>query len=166
MAPMWDGFDEPFHLAYVEFVAAHGRPPGFHEPSLPAHYLTLNRNLPSMVGYGAPSFVEWKAMGEDERLVHRRAAGAWKPAGADGTASYAGENYERQQGPLFYFLAAPVSLLFREVSLPLLRTDLFCNHPDRGAPDCTIRDPVCRLRRAPHTRADAEYSLVRLQDLE
>lgn len=120
MAPMWDGFDEPFHLAYIEFVAAHGRPPGFNEPSLPAHYLTINRELPSMVGYGAPSFVEWAAMGEDERLLHRRAASAWKPAGADGIASYAGENYERQQGPLFYFLAAPVSLLFRDVSLPLL----------------------------------------------
>lgn len=120
MAPMWDGFDEPFHLAYVEFVAAHGRPPGFDEPSLPAHYLTINRELPSMVGYGAPTFVEWAAMGENERLVHRRAASVWKPAGADGIASYAGENYERQQGPLFYFVAAPMSLLFRDVSLPLL----------------------------------------------
>lgn len=128
VAPMWDGFDEPFHLALVEFVADHGRPPGFTEPSFPAIYVTANRQLPSMVGYGAPTFDEWRAMHEDERTRRRATAVAQTRNRHEAGPTYAGPNYERQQGPLFYYLAAPLFALVRSWSLPaqLVALRLFC----------------------------------------
>src|SRR5439155_12168930 len=61
----------------------------------------------------APGFREWRAMDRDTRA--RRRAGASGPVVS---RPYGGANYERQQAPLFYFLSAPVALLFRRASLP------------------------------------------------
>jgi hypothetical protein len=74
VAPMWDGFDEPFHHAYIAFVAEHGRPPGFKEPSFPQLLLDANKLLPSMVGHGAPTFREWAAKSEAEREARTTSA--------------------------------------------------------------------------------------------
>jgi hypothetical protein len=68
--PLWlrcGGFDEPGHLAYILFIDDHGRVPGFTEPSFPRFFLTVNRNLPSTVGVGAPSFAQWHAMSQQDR---------------------------------------------------------------------------------------------------
>ncbi|HKC25343.1 MAG TPA: hypothetical protein VKF32_11410 [Thermoanaerobaculia bacterium] len=122
MAPIWDGFDEPFHVAYVLFVADHGRPPGWTEPSFPEAILAAVPALPTFVKERrpalprwseAPGFQEWRAMEPEERARRRASASgpaAWRP--------YGGANYERQQAPLFYLLSAPGALLFRRASLP------------------------------------------------
>jgi hypothetical protein len=120
MAPLWDGFDEAFHLAYVLFVAEEGRPPGLHEPSFPADMVRAIPALPTFLGgrggaprwRDAPSFEAWRAMSPDERLRRRALASrfAYRP--------YDGENYERQQGPLFYVLSAPFARLLRGASMP------------------------------------------------
>ena len=118
IAPMWDGFDEPFHLAYVTFVAQHGRPPGFTEASFPDLILTANRFLPSFLGYGAPSFSEWSSMTDDQRSRNR--AELDRLTGGELLGSgirYTGPNYERQQGPLYYYLGAPVALLCSSCNL-------------------------------------------------
>ena len=112
LEPMWDGFDEPFHLAYAEFVAVHHRPPHFGEPALPDYYLRTNKYLPSTVGYGAPSFGVWREYSDAQRRRLRGAAAASHVFGSQ-RPTYVGENYERQQGPAFYYLAAPFLLLFR-----------------------------------------------------
>jgi hypothetical protein len=129
VSPMWDGFDEPFHLAFVAFVGEHGRPPGYTEPSLPRHYLEANRHLPSFLGYGAPSFAEWRGLDARSRKLSRE---LMKSETArltrDERVDYIGPNYQRQQGPLFYFLAAPVWLAVADASLPaqLVALRLFC----------------------------------------
>ncbi|HXI13635.1 MAG TPA: hypothetical protein VNM92_13480 [Thermoanaerobaculia bacterium] len=111
VAPMWDGFDEPFHLAYVTFVANHGRPPGFSEPSFPGLILEANRTLPSFLGYGAPSFREWSQMTHGERAAKRSEHDRMTGGTLSGKGViYTGPNYERQQGPLYYYLAAPVAI--------------------------------------------------------
>lgn len=127
LAPMWDGFDEPFHAAYIGFVAEHGRPPGYKEPSFPKLYLDANRLLPSMVGHGAPTFAEWRRFDAATR-AHDRAAAAQLTRGRGLGGEFVGENYERQHGPLFYYLAAPLYLATKACALPvqvvILR--LFC----------------------------------------
>lgn len=127
VAPMWDGFDEPGHLAYVAFVADHGRPPNFVEKSFPTTYVEANKHLPSTVGVGAPTFKEWRAMTPEQRAEHRALAAkiTTETAASD---SYISGNYERQQGPLFYYLAAPAYLLVESLPLPkiLVVMRLFC----------------------------------------
>jgi hypothetical protein len=127
LAPMWDGFDEPFHLAYVAFVADHGRAPGYEEPSFPKSYVDANAYLPSMVGHGAPTFAEWRAKTPAER-EKSRAMAAWITTQHAPRDAYAGANYERQQGPLFYFLAAPFYKVIAGLALPkiVVIMRLFC----------------------------------------
>lgn len=116
VSPMWDGFDEPFHLAYIGFVAEHGRPPGFKEPSFPKLLVDANVLLPSMVGHGAPTFEQWANMSADERGAHRARLGAMT-AGRGSGGVYVGENYERQHGPVFYALMAPAYIVTRHLPL-------------------------------------------------
>lgn len=127
LAPMWDGFDEPFHVAYVGFVAEHGRPPGYKEPSFPKLYLDANALLPSMVGHGAPTFTQWRAMDASTRAAKRASVAELTRARGLG-GDFVGENYERQHGPLFYYLAAPVYLATKGCSLPVqvVVLRLFC----------------------------------------
>src|SRR5262245_21384207 len=118
MEPVWDGFDEPFHLAYALFVTDHGRPPGLHEPSFPADMVRAIPALPTFLGQRgaarrwreAPSFETWRAMPPGERARRRALASRFS------SRPYDGENYERQQGPLFYYVAAPLAWLFRGAS--------------------------------------------------
>ena len=127
VSPIWDGFDEPFHHAYIAFVAEHGRPPGFKEPSFPQLYVDANRLLPSMVGHGAPTFTEWAAMPPAERDAKRTALQAMTASQGSG-GRYAGENYERQHGPVFYMLAAPLYVAVRNLPLneQVVFLRLFC----------------------------------------
>jgi hypothetical protein len=117
VAPMWDGFDEPFHVAYVDFVARHGRPPGFLEKSFPAYYYRALWALPSFIGHGAPGFPAWRDLTAAERAARRDSAAILARPGPGGPV-YVHNNYERQQPPLFYYVAAPVAWLFRNATLP------------------------------------------------
>src|SRR5690242_18200720 len=124
VAPMWAGFDEPFHLAYVTFVAEHLRPPGFSEPALPFYYLSARPLLPSGVpnffGIRVPNFVEWRTMPPAERAARRTQVATVTCPTPSERHRYAFKDYERQQPPLFYYLAAPVARLFRDATLPTL----------------------------------------------
>jgi hypothetical protein len=126
LAPMWNGFDEPGHLAYIAFVAEHGRPPGYQEPSFPRLYVETNRYLPSHVGNGAPSFPRWRSMTAEQRETSR--AMAARVSTSMSATTYISANYERQQGPLFYYLAAPFYLAVRHMALPkiVVALRLFC----------------------------------------
>lgn len=127
VAPMWDGFDEPGHLAYILFIADHGRPPGFSELSFPKFFVDANRYLPSAVGHGAPTFVEWRAMSSDQR-DRSRAIADQLAQNPNRYRTYISSNYERQQGPVFYFLAAVPGHFLRDLPLPklLVSMRLFC----------------------------------------
>lgn len=126
-APMWDNFDEPGHLAYILFIDDHGRPPGFDEPSFPKFFIEANRYLPSMVGSGAPDFQTWGAMSPAMRDRSRALADQLARDPRRYTL-YAGGNYERQQGPVFYYLAAIPAFVLRKLTLPKLvvAMRLFC----------------------------------------
>ncbi len=127
MAPMWDNFDEPGHLAYILFIDDHLRPPGYEEPSFPKYFVDANAHLPSTVGHGAPAFAQWRAMSASDR--DRERALADQLAGNPRRyTDYVSPNYERQQGPLFYWIAAIPGLVLRRLTLPKLvvAMRLFC----------------------------------------
>jgi len=124
--PLWEGFDEPFHLAYLTFVARHGRPPGYLEPSMPVEYARIGSLLPSWFPH-APSFEKWRRQTPLSREAVRREA-AQVGSGMVGAPRYLGTNYERQHPPLFYYAAAPAAWLLRGASLPVFLVGMrfFC----------------------------------------
>ena len=99
VAPMWDGFDEPGHLAYILYIDDHGRVPGYTELSFPTFFLAANRYLPSAVGVGAPSFAQWHSMSQRDRDRFRSEADRLS-RDPDRYRIYASSNYQRQQGAL------------------------------------------------------------------
>jgi hypothetical protein len=133
LLPLWEGFDEPFHYAYVEHVATRGVLPVFGaahvaldvEESLrlaPAS-APVRENLPYVM-----TFSEYFALPAAERAARR--AALWRiPAGWRGTVrSGANSNYEAQQAPLAYLALAPLDLLWAREPLPVrvLRLRLVC----------------------------------------
>ncbi|MGE5275420.1 MAG: glycosyltransferase family 39 protein [Acidobacteriota bacterium] len=127
VTPIWEGFDEPFHVAYVTFVARNGRPPGYEERSYPVEYRRILRILPSWLGSGIPTFRQWQQLKPDERAARRSLAG--RPGSAMGSPpQYESANYERQQPPLFYYLAAPFAWILSRSSLAelIVGLRLFC----------------------------------------
>jgi hypothetical protein len=135
LLPLWEGFDEPFHYAYVERLATHGdfsivaKTPLTAEiwESLhlaPGSYL-VKRNLPFVT-----SFSEYFALSPAERVARRRRMQSLSPAlrldDIPGTS-----NYEAQQPPLAYLIMAAPDRLWAGLPLAarILRLRLFCAVP-------------------------------------
>jgi len=109
--PIGDPLDEPFHLGYVEFVAATGRIPGEWESSMPVESRRLLETLPRSTSFGGPHlwWSAFRAMPRERQRELRREAFAHLPGER---IRFLGTNYETQQPPLFYLLAAlPLSAL-------------------------------------------------------
>ena len=135
LLPLWEGFDEPFHYAYVERLATHGdfsivgKTPLTAEiwESLhlaPGSYL-VKRNLPFVT-----SFSEYFALPPTERTARRVRVLSLSPAlrldDIPGTS-----NYEAQQPPLAYLVMAVPDRLWAGLPLParIFRLRLFCAVP-------------------------------------
>lgn len=132
LLPLWEGFDEPFHYAYVERLATHGDFPVTGKTPLtaeiweslrlaPSSYV-VQRNLPFVT-----SFSEYFALPATEREARRARLRALSPAlrleSVSGTA-----NYEAQQAPLAYLVLAAPDRFWAGLPLParILRLRLFC----------------------------------------
>jgi hypothetical protein len=132
LLPLWEGFDEPFHYAYVERLATHGdfsivgKTPLTAEiweslHLVPGSYL-VKGNLPFVT-----SFSEYFALPPEERLARRARLLSLSPAlrldDVPGTS-----NYEAQQPPLAYLIMAVPDRFWASVPLParILRLRLFC----------------------------------------
>lgn len=121
LLPLWDGFDEPFHYAYVQALShgcglpVLGRTTIFEEiwQSLaiaPGSY-AVKKNLPVVT-----TFQQWFNLEPADRARLRGQLESLRPG--TGCASVGPLNYEAQQAPLAYaLLAVPDYLLMR---LPLL----------------------------------------------
>src|SRR5262245_19742225 len=101
LLPLWDGFDEPFHYAYVHHLRTAGTLPVFGQTPIsgeiarslrlaPASYL-VKRNIPWVT-----TFEEYFALPAEERVARRRQLEAVDPRAQDA----GGLNYEAQQAPL------------------------------------------------------------------
>src|ERR1051326_4107348 len=91
--PPYAGLDEAWHVARVAFVAREHRQPNISEPSIPPYIGRAIR------GEELPAFAETKVV---RPIVDR-------PFVAGDLAPYESANYEAQQPPLYYAIAAPLA---------------------------------------------------------
>ncbi len=122
--PLWEGFDEPYQFAAVQYVAHTGHMPTATTPisqqvaaSLfltPAPWMLRLHQLPK------PVFTQeeyWKLPAE-ERAKLRAELLTLAPSAAAEPSNPVIENYEGQQTPLYYFVAAHVLRAFLNSTLP------------------------------------------------
>src|SRR6185503_15056123 len=131
LLPLWDGFDEPFHYAFVQHLSRTGQLPvtgqsvisGEVQRSLelaPGSHL-VQRNLPFIT-----TFADYLGLPAEERTRRRGELAALRSSGPSHPTG--GPNYEAQQAPLAYALLAPFDRLWRDTPLlsRVLRLRLLC----------------------------------------
>ncbi|PYT25723.1 MAG: hypothetical protein DMG58_23715 [Acidobacteria bacterium] len=119
--PMWEGYDEWAHFAYIQHIAEHGR--------LPVRGDTVSKEIRSSLslmpspyglnGFNLPLITHddyWR-LPPEERLARKRAL-ASLPAGFRTQTDDALSLYEAQQPPLYYLIMAVPYEVFRNTSLP------------------------------------------------
>ncbi len=122
--PLWEGFDEPYQFAAVQYVAATGHMPGPTTPvsqqvaaSLyltPAPWMLRLHQLPKPV---MTQEDYWKLSSEEREKLRSELLVLPQPWAAEASNPII-ENYEGQQAPLYYFAAAPVLRAFSNLTLP------------------------------------------------
>jgi hypothetical protein len=122
--PLWEGFDEPYQFAVVQHVAFTGTLPNRSTPvsrqvaaSLylsPAPWMLREHHLPKQV----MSQEQYWALPDDERRELRRKLLSLPSLWANEPSQPAIQNYEAQQAPLYYFMAAPILRGLQRATLP------------------------------------------------
>jgi len=121
LTPLWEGFDEPFHYAYVQQLWKTWSLPVQKGTSLPEEVWqsfplapashVVQRNLPMVT-----TFDDYFQLGEPERQARRRQLEQLDPNLARIDSSC--PNYESQQAPLAYAVLAPINALWGRTPLP------------------------------------------------
>ncbi len=122
--PLWEGFDEPYQFAAVEHVAATGHMPAPTTPisrkvaaSLylsPAPWMLRLHQLPKPV----ITQEQYWALQPEEREKMRSELLSLPQSWAAEDSTPAIANYEGQQAPLYYFVAAPILRAVSNLTLP------------------------------------------------
>ena len=114
--PLWEGFDEPFHYAYIQSLSQ-GRLPVFRKAKVSAEIYASFANVPLSRflsgSTGGCSFEEWFTLPVNERQT--RLARRVDPALRQIPSSL--DNYEAQQAPLAYLLLVPFDATLSRVAL-------------------------------------------------
>lgn len=117
LLPLWEGFDEPFHYGYVQWLATERRLPVLGQTPVsrelwrsvelaPASRV-VDQNL-----WIVTTFNEFAAWDREKRQARRAELEAIPPAWA-GAPHPGSANYEAQQAPLAYLLLAPLEAAVR-----------------------------------------------------
>jgi 4-amino-4-deoxy-L-arabinose transferase-like glycosyltransferase len=115
--PYGDPLDEPFHYAYAAYVAETGRIPGSSTLSLSPEVLRPRDWLPRSALPGPRiSWREFAALTEPEKAEHRRQGFRYIP---EQRREFATTNYEVQQPPLAYAVAAGLLSICERAPLDL-----------------------------------------------
>ena len=131
LTPLWEGFDEPFHVGYLQhLITTHTLPVQKRTclseeiwqsfPLAPASYI-VQRNLPMVT-----TFDDYFRLPQAERIARRQRLEQLDPGLAAVTSRT--PNYEAQQAPLAYALLAPFHVIWGNRSLParVWRLRLLC----------------------------------------
>ena len=122
LMPMWEGYDEWAHFAYVQHLV-NGEAlsvPGVSRPS--REVMESRRLAPAAwtqrdVLPGSLSYEAWWALSREQRAERRRALDSL-PDEFRGEDVAAATNYESQQPPLYYWLCAPLLKVLDDLPLP------------------------------------------------
>src|SRR6185437_11878636 len=118
--PLWEGFDEPFHYAYVQSISVRHRFPAINQATVSKEIrqslnaVPLSRLLSTSLS-GALSFEEWAKLSQTVKLQRRKELCLIKPIERKFHSDLL--NYEAQQAPLTYVALAPFDLLLSHVHL-------------------------------------------------
>ncbi len=118
--PLWEGFDEPFHYSYVQWLAVHHELPVLGKTTLSQEIWESMRLTPlsHIVQRGVSeftSFSAFRALPEGERAKRRRALQLLDPR-----LRYVNSgslNYESQHAPAAYMVLALVDTFAAEIQL-------------------------------------------------
>ncbi len=119
--PLWEGFDEPFHYAYVESISVDHRLLVLTRSRISREIrgsfdaVPLSRLLSEAMP-GSLSFEEWSKLSETQKLARRARLTELTSAARSEPSKVV--NYESQQTPLAYLIYAPFDWLLSTVSLP------------------------------------------------
>lgn len=121
LLPLWEGYDEPFHYAYVQYLIRHGEPPVLDRSRVslevwesmrlaPASHLVV-RNAPALTSYADfARLPKAERDAREERLDSIPRELREIEQGPD--------NYEAQQPPLAYVAMAPLDWALAPVAMP------------------------------------------------
>lgn len=122
--PLWEGFDEPYQFAAVQYVAFNGHMPTAATPisqqvaaSLyltPAPWMLRLHQLPKPV----LTYEDYWKLPAQERVKLLTQLLALPQSWTAEPSNPVIENYEGQQAPLYYYVAAPVLRACSSLSLP------------------------------------------------
>lgn len=118
VVPMWEGFDEPFHYAYLQYIAEHRMLPPLNAPSVSQEILKSLQLFPttSHLSHFAPMrFKDFWDLGAADRVRLRQSLDSIEPAAKYQLANL--PNYQTQHPPLYYVLCIPVYMISRHLPL-------------------------------------------------
>ncbi|MGA2260263.1 MAG: hypothetical protein ABSH28_02370 [Acidobacteriota bacterium] len=127
---IWDGFDEPFHYAYIQHLAENGALPVYgrtmisKEMTRSFELAPLSNAFNSILGGRYTTFAEYRRLTDESR--RDRAQALRSISKEDRTVAdtqYPISNYEAHQTPLYYLIAVPVYRMCSSLDLP---TRVFC----------------------------------------
>ena len=117
LLPLWEGFDEPFHFAYVQHLGTEQRLPQLGTTTLSAEVLqalqlapashVVRSNIPTLMTYDA--FYRLPQHQQEDRLQHLDPQLRHQPSDF--------YNYEAHQAPLAYMILAPLETALQRVSI-------------------------------------------------
>lgn len=120
--PLWEGYDEWAHFAYLQHLAEHGSLPSRQDAVSPfvdrsLQLAPLSRSA-AEVGPGAITHDLFWQLPEDERARRQEELFRLTPATPLSGEQIFARQYEAQQPPLYYFLLSPAYMLAKTLSLP------------------------------------------------
>lgn len=119
--PMWEGFDEWAHFAYVQHIGEHGNLPSRTSPISREVQRSLELvPLSPSAAAGIPGSIThdafWKLEPREIRIRERELRSSARTA--TGMPHTGITQYEAQQPPLYYLVLAPAYLVIKPLSLP------------------------------------------------
>lgn len=118
VVPMWEGLDEPFHYAYLQHIAEHGRLPPLNAPSVSQEIFASLQFFPTTGHLSHLSPMRFKNFWElpaVDRLRLRQSLDSIEAASKFQLTDMV--NYQTQHPPLYYLLCIPVYLLAHHLPL-------------------------------------------------
>jgi hypothetical protein len=131
LMPLWEGFDEPFHYGYIQYLWATHSLPIERQTTLSEEVWQSIALAPAspVVKYNLPmvtTYDDFARLTPEERAARRRRLEQLDPALA--AVPSQAPNYEALQAPLAYAILAPFNALWRHTPLPvrISRLRLIC----------------------------------------
>jgi 4-amino-4-deoxy-L-arabinose transferase-like glycosyltransferase len=110
MLPLWEGWDEYAHFAWIQHWADKGTLPGFHDPVSREidESMRLTPLAYELRWIGPPylTYEQWWALPESERAERTRKLKSLPASFAHQPARHSFDFYEAQQPPLYYWIAS------------------------------------------------------------